>query len=127
MVTPSARKLVVIIDDDPLGLEAAESLLRSWGCQVVAAESYREVMPMLVEIGRRPDLIICDYHLPHGETGVAAIERLRSAFEIPALLISADTTSLPCSDSADGYRFLCKPVNAHTFRAMLVDAAVLRR
>ena len=30
-------KLVVVIDDDPLILEATEGLLRSWGCCVVAA------------------------------------------------------------------------------------------
>ena len=32
-------KLVVVIDDDPLILEATEGLLRSWGCCVVAARN----------------------------------------------------------------------------------------
>ncbi len=127
MKTPRASKLVVVIEDDPLVLEATGSLLRSWGCRVVAAESYIEAMKMLTEIGQRPDLIVCDYRLPQGPTGVDAIEMLRDAFEIPALLISGDATS-PQGDNggANGYRLLHKPVNAETFRAVLVDASVLQ-
>jgi two-component system, sensor histidine kinase len=119
-----AAKLVVVIDDDPLVLEATAGLLRSWGCQVVAAESCNEAMTKLFAIGRRPDLIVCDYRLPQGPTGVDAIGMLRGAFEIPALLISGDAAS-PRSDDG-GYRLLHKPVNAAAFRALLVDASVLQ-
>jgi CheY-like chemotaxis protein len=122
---PRASKLVVVIDDDPLVLEATGGLLRSWGCRVVAAESCGEAMTKLFEIGQRPDLIVCDYRFPRGPTGVDAIEMLRGAFEIPALLISGDATS-PQSDGAGGYRLLHKPLNARTFRAVLVDASVLQ-
>jgi two-component system, sensor histidine kinase len=121
-----ASKLVVVIDDDPLVLEATGGLLRSWGCRVVAAESCGEAMKMLTEIGQRPDLIVCDYRLPQGPTGVDAIEILRSAFEIPALLISGDANSPRGDDGASGYRLLHKPVNAETFRAVLIDASVLQ-
>lgn len=122
---PSAKKLIVVIDDDPLVLEATGSLLRSWGCQVVTATCYRDVMPSLLELDRRPDLIVCDYRLPDGENGVEAIEMLRNAFEIPALLISADSNSPQCNNRSAGYRLLHKPLNAKTFHAMLVEAAVL--
>jgi len=40
----SVAKLVVVIDDDPLILEATEGLLRSWGCCVVAARSCDEAL-----------------------------------------------------------------------------------
>ncbi len=125
--TARANKLVVVIDDDLLVLEATRGLLRSWGCQVVAAESYDQAMQMLAEIGRRPDLIVCDYRLRHGATGVDAIEMLRSEFEIPALLISADVNSPPNVARPGGYNLLHKPVNAEAFRAALVDASVLQR
>jgi CheY-like chemotaxis protein len=127
MKTSRASKLVVVIDDDPLVLEATRGLLRSWGCRVVAAESYGEAVVKLSEIGLRPDLIVCDYRLPKGPTGVDAIEMLRHAFEIPALLISGDATSPKGDDEVGGYRLLHKPVNAETFRAVLMDASVLRR
>jgi len=126
MKTPRASKLVVVIEDDPLVLEATASLLRSWGCRVVAAESCDEAMRKLTEIGQRPDLIVCDYRLPRGPTGVDVIEMLRDAFEIPALLISGDATSPQGDDGSGGYRLLHKPVNAETFRAVLVDASVLQ-
>lgn len=118
-------KLVVVIDDDPLVLEATGGLLRSWGCVVVCAESYRAALARLVEIGRRPDLIVCDYRLSAGATGLDAIEGLRTAFEIPALLISGDGSLRPAEDAFNGYNLLHKPVDAATFRAALVDAAVL--
>jgi CheY-like chemotaxis protein len=121
----SARKLVVVIDDDPLVLEATRGLLRSWGCQVVTAESCDEAMQELAGIGRRPDLIVCDYRLPQGPTGVDTIEILRNAFQIPALLVSADVSSSQPEAGPGSYHFLRKPVNAAAFRAALIDAAVL--
>lgn len=121
-----AGKLVVVIDDDPMVLEATEGLLRVWGCRVVAAQSCSEAMTKLLEIGQRPDLIVCDYRFPQGPTGVDAIEILRNAFAIPALLISGDAAS-PEPDDGGDYRLLHKPLNAETFRAVLVDASVLQR
>ena len=118
-------KLVVVIDDDPLVLEATGGLLRSWGCLVVCAESYGAALERLFEIGRRPDLIVCDYRLSEGATGLDAIEGLRTAFEIPALLISGDASLRPAEDAFSSYNLLHKPVDAATFRAALIEASVL--
>lgn len=121
----SNAKLVVVIDDDPLVLEATGGLLECWGFEAITALSYKAALERLSEMGRRPDLIVCDYRLSNGATGVDAIEGLRRAFEIPALMISGDPTSPP-GDGGAGYSCLQKPVNAATFRAALVDASVLR-
>jgi CheY-like chemotaxis protein len=121
----SAPKLVVVIDDDPLVLEATGSLLRSWGFRVITAETDAEAMMRLAGEGQRPDLIVCDYRLSEGARGTEVIERLRSAFEIPALLISGDGAA-PLADSGPGsYNLLHKPLDAAKFRAALVDASVL--
>lgn len=122
----SPPKLVVIIDDDPLVLEATGGLLESWGCHVVTAETYGAALERLAKIRRRPDLIVCDYRLPEGANGVDAIEGLRNAFEIPALLISADPASPP-AEGENGYHLLHKPVDPTAFREALVEAAVLQR
>jgi CheY-like chemotaxis protein len=130
MRTAPVAKLVVVIDDDPLVLEATGGLLRSWGCCVVAGKSCDEAVVRLAETeaGRRPDLIVCDYQLSRGLTGVEAIERLRSTFgKIPALLISADASSPSCEVGSRSYQLLYKPVNAERFHAALVAASVLRR
>lgn len=121
----SKPKLVVVIDDDPLVLEATDGLLRSWGCLVVTAESYGAALGRLAKLKRRPDLIVCDYRLPAGESGIDAIEGLRNAYEIPALLISGDP-SPPIKTGLSAYHLLQKPVDPNTFRAALVDASVLQ-
>ena len=121
----SNAKLVVVIDDDPLVLEATTGLLRSWGCHVIVGDSYRSALRQLSECGQRPDRIICDYRLSEGATGIDAIEGLRSVFEIPALLISGDAGS-PQSAGSGGYHLLHKPVDASVFRAALVEASVLQ-
>ena len=130
MRTAPVAKLVVVIDDDPLVLEATGGLLRSWGCCVVAGKSCDEAVVRLAETeaGRRPDLIVCDYQLSRGLTGVEVIDRLRSTFgKIPALLISADASSPSCEVGPRSYQLLYKPVNAERFHAALVAASVLRR
>lgn len=127
MRTSRRRKLAVVIDDDPLVLEATRSLLSSWGCRVVAAECCSDAVKKLRELGERPDLIVCDYRLPQGPNGVDAIEILRGDFEIPAFLFSGDPSS-PTGEQGTGtggYRLLYKPVNPEKFRALLIDASVL--
>ena len=122
----STSKVVVVIDDDPLVLEATCGLLSSWGCTVVTALSCNAALARLAELGRRPDLIVCDYRLSAGAIGTDAIEDLRNAFEIPALLVSGDGGSPPSDGGNGGYHLLHKPVDAATFRAALIDASVLR-
>ena len=74
---------------------------------------------------RRPDLIICDYHLTqHGETGSSAIGRLRSNFKapIPALLITGDISVERKQEAeAHGYEILQKPVPPISLRAIICD------
>jgi two-component system, sensor histidine kinase len=129
MKTQTARcaKLVVVIDDEPLVLEATAGLLRSWGCQVVTAETYSAALDQLVGMSRRPDLIICDYRLSEGSTGIDVIEGLRSVYEIPALLISGDPLIPDANErTGSGYCLLQKPLDATRFRAALVGASVLQ-
>jgi CheY-like chemotaxis protein len=129
--TAPVDKLVVVIDDDPLILEATGGLLQSWGCCVVTAQSCEEALVRLAETeaGRRPDVIVSDYQLSRGLSGIDAIERLRSAFPnpIPALLISGDASSPRCEVGSQGYHLLYKPVNAERLHAALVATSVLRQ
>src|SRR5258708_2975971 len=103
----SAAKLVVVIDDDPLALEAIGGLLRSWGFRVVTAASENAALTQLAELRQSPHLIICDYHLSEGKTGIEAIERVRNAFHIPAFLISGDAALAHIREAhARGYHLL---------------------
>ena len=115
-------KLVVVVDDDPLVLDGMSGLLRSWGCRVVTAAADGAAISSVVKQGAVPDLIVSDYHLPDGRTGVDIIGQLRSAFrtDIPAFVISGDINPEPLRDArANGFHLLHKPVAPMTLRAML--------
>lgn len=113
-----AAKLVVVIDDDPVILEAMDGLLRSWGYQVVTAASDEAAIARLASHAQRPDLIISDYHLGDGKTGAQAIERLRTSFEIPALLITGGTGPVR-PQRGHRYHLMRKPVEPAALQAMV--------
>jgi CheY-like chemotaxis protein len=84
-------------------------LLRSWGCQIISARSTTEALTKLAGFDHPPDLVICDFHLSDGKTGVEAIEQLRTTIRspIPAFLVSADVSaSLTQQARACGHHLL---------------------
>ena len=122
-------KLIVVIDDDPLIIDAMRGLLRGWGCRVIAAESESELMASVAGDDRQPDLIIADYQLGNGHTGIQTIHRLRSEFRapIPAFLITGDIAPERLNEaSANGLHLLHKPVGPMALRAMLNQVLRLR-
>ena len=73
--------------------------------------------------GSPPDLIIADYSLPEGRSGLELIATLRSAFggQIAAFLISGDTSPDRIREvRSSGLHLLYKPVTPMALRAMLV-------
>ena len=69
-----------------------------------------------------PNLVISDYLLANGKTGVDAIKRLRGAFVtmIPAFLITGDTTPERMREAnACGLLLLHKPVSPMALRSMV--------
>jgi signal transduction histidine kinase/integral membrane sensor domain MASE1 len=115
-------KVILIIDDAPIVLEGTGGLLGKWGYSVVTAASDEAALIQLTERQQRPDLIISDYHLANGKTGIEAIERIDAAFgaSIPTILISGDTAPERLRDAKDkGYILLHKPVDPMRLRAVL--------
>jgi two-component system, sensor histidine kinase len=113
-------RLVVVIDDDPLVLDGMRGLLRSWGYRVVAVDSERAAFADLAGEDRPPDLIICDFHLAAGKTGLEAIEGLRHVFPVPACLISGETAPERLREiNACGYELLHKPVQPAVLRLLV--------
>jgi two-component system, sensor histidine kinase len=112
----------MVIEDNELVRIGMRGLLKSWGCLVVTAESEDAAMAKLAEHGRRPDLIISDYHLANGKIGFELIDRLRRACgaQIPAFLISGDTAPERLREaSASGYYLLHKPILPITLRSVV--------
>jgi signal transduction histidine kinase len=121
----SDRKLVVVIDDDPLVLEGMGGLIRSWGCSVVTGSTDGAILDGLAQYDKPPTVIISDYHLRNGKTGIEVITRLREALTapVPAFLMSGDTNPGPLREAeTNGYALLHKPVNPAILRRMLTQA-----
>ena len=121
----ASGKLVLVIDDDPLVLEGMSGIFRQWGCEVITANSDDKALQLASEQDRLPDLIISDYYLSRGRTGIETIEWLRSelAAPIPAFLISGDTDPATLLEAKNkGYHLLHKPVDPMALRAMFQQA-----
>jgi len=123
LVAPDS-KLVVVIDDDPLVLEGMGGLIRSWGCRVVTGNTDSAVLDVLARYDEPPNVIISDYHLRNGKTGIEVIAHLREALTapIPAFLMSGDTNPGPQREAqTNGYALLHKPIDPATLRATLTQ------
>lgn len=116
------EKLVVIVDDDPLVVDGMGGLLRSWGYGAVAACGAETALSALSARRRPPDLIISDYHLAQGTSGIDVIRNLREAYgaDIPAFLVSGDISPDRLQEARDaGYTLLHKPVRPMALRAIV--------
>ena len=118
-----AAARIVVIDNDHNVLEAMRTLLDRWSCDVRYATDLREIDALAArEPGFRPEIILADYHLDHGESGLMAVERLRTVWgnELPAVIITADHAPT-VADAAvrANCELLRKPVRPAELRALM--------
>ncbi|MGE5758086.1 MAG: hybrid sensor histidine kinase/response regulator [Sideroxydans sp.] len=117
--------VVALVEDDPDIRELAGDLIEQWGCRVVAGEYAEDVMRKLDIAGSRPDLLVCDYRLPHGMTATQVIKRMRELWggSLPALVLTGDTASETLHEiHASGAILLHKPIAPIRLRAMMYFA-----
>jgi signal transduction histidine kinase/CheY-like chemotaxis protein len=122
--------LILVIDSDPAVLQAMETLLRKWNCEVIAAASGEEMRTRLAAASRVPSLIISDYR-PRGVATLGAspalsvIEMLRNEFnsEIPAVLLTGDTGAERSTRTQEvaGLPVLHKPLNPARLRTLIAN------
>jgi signal transduction histidine kinase/CheY-like chemotaxis protein len=119
-----AHVLIVVIDDEQAIREGMSTLLAGWGHDVLAAGSGDEAIARLATHPVAPGLIICDYRLRDGETGLSVIEQLRAEYNdtIPAMLITGDTAPDRLAEAqASGLLLLHKPVSNGRLRAAIIN------
>ena len=124
--TALARLHVLLVEDDALVRESVARLLRLWGCEVRESNGDRALASALKQDGWRPDVILCDFRLAVGRTGLAVIDDVRKAFaaELPAALITGDTEFAALrSQLASGIQVLFKPVRPAQLRVLLQELA----
>jgi DNA-binding NtrC family response regulator len=105
---------VLIIDDDRGVADATAMFLDVVGFETIAAADADEACMLLSEQRRRPDVVVCDFHLADGASGVDAIAQVREALRqsIPAILITGDTSAAASEVPAaiEHCELLSKPV-----------------
>lgn len=114
---------VVVIDNDAAVREAMRALLERWGCNARLIGGLQGVERLCSEEPTFvPDIIFADFHLDHGECGLAAVDALRAGrpLAIPAIVITADHSSQVAEAvSAAGCEILRKPVKPAELRAFV--------
>jgi PAS domain S-box-containing protein len=110
---------VLIVDDERAVAEATSLLLELEGFEVNLASSAQEALDHVQ--ARVPDLIVSDYHLRGGETGVGVVAAIRDRVRraVPVIFVTGDTAKPALEDSQiENARLMNKPVRADD----LVDA-----
>ncbi|MDT8385011.1 MAG: transporter substrate-binding domain-containing protein [Gammaproteobacteria bacterium] len=112
--------VVLVVDDDPDVLTATRDLLTGWKCAVLTAASLEEAVAVAAD--EEIDVIIADYRLADGHTGLEVIEVLneKQGGKSKAVIITGDVNAEELSRLRDGrYPVLSKPVMPVTLRSTL--------
>ena len=119
---------ILIVEDDPAVRYSLETLLRADGHHVTAAADDEEAVKLVTHKSARPDVVILDYDLPKGVTGLQLMTRLRGAMgrDVPALVLTGDIAITTLSEiSRQGYTHRSKPIRANDLtrliRSLLVE------
>jgi len=111
---------VLLIDNDAAILQGMQLLLAGWGCMTVAVSNREQALAALAV--SEPDIILADYQLDHGETGVEVVAALcaQAGRTIPAALVTADRGPEVAAQAAQrGWELLTKPVRPARLRALI--------
>jgi len=118
---PVAKSRVLLVEDDVAVRDATRLLLKVEGYQVFPVASLAEALEKVREV-EGVDLIVTDYHLGDGETGIQVIKALREALgtTLKAVLITGDTsTAIKDLPSDPSLRVASKPIKAEELLGML--------
>ena len=122
---------IMVVEDEGDVLEVMVELLSLQGHRVYAGRSAAEVQQMHADAmmaGDAPvDLIIADYRLGDGATGLDAIDSLCAHIgrSIPALIVTGDTSPSRIKEAtASGHRILHKPITGEELYEAIVAACV---
>jgi CheY-like chemotaxis protein len=111
---------VLCVDNEASVLAGMKALLEGWGCVVSVASDEKSSLEALRQ--RIPDLVIADYQLDDGVTGLQLVEALSLAAnrDFPVLVITANNTEdIRRLTEEQGHMFMAKPVKPARLRALM--------
>lgn len=114
---------VLIIENDPAMRRALVLLLNGWGMEVSEAPGIDAARRHVANLA--PDLVLTDYRLDAGETGIQALNVITSDLrrQPPALIVTAETPAAIRAEAAGlSVEVLEKPVAEHDLRRAMRQA-----
>ncbi len=94
---PDARRngVILLVEDDPEVRELLEMSLKSEGHHTTTAPDAIAALALLAHGMIRPDLILADYNLPNGLTGLQLSAKFRQEIgrDIPVVILTGDISS----------------------------------
>ncbi len=111
-----------MVDNDASICEGMATLLGGWGCEVVTAYGLEDLQQKVALGQAELDLLIADYHLDNGETGIDLVRNvLQQRVEAPpVLMITANySNDLKQEVKQQGYLLMNKPIRPLKLKATL--------
>jgi PAS domain S-box-containing protein len=122
----SLQGLAVVIDDEVLLRTGLRLLLDRWGLEVIDVATGAEAVDRLIKAGRRvPDLVIADYRLAPGITGLDAVDQIIAQVGRPrqTFILTGDMAPERMAEvEFRGHRLLHKPIMPDQLRRALAPA-----
>lgn len=124
---PTAKKRVLIVEDDEEVARAEKRTLERYGWEVLLAGDVDTAAKILMSEGAA--VVLCDINLP-GASGVELLRMIRSYdIDVPVLLITGSPTVQTAIDAVQlgAIEYLTKPVDGDVLNARLERAHKLRQ
>lgn len=114
------NRLIVLVENEEAIRLGFHAMLEKWGCRVISGHSWRSIETQIHD--QKIDAVISDFGLSKHESGITVIGKLRLRFgnQLPALLITGDTSqqTLQSANQA-GLPILHKPIKPWQLRKTL--------
>ncbi len=120
--------LILVVENDDNVRSAMMGVLEDWGCSPIEARTQSEAASQIEEFGVPPDVILADYQLDAGETGLDLITDLRAKHgPVPAVLITANHSPDLVQKAEDhDIPVMTKPLALRRLRRLLQQVALHR-
>jgi Na+/proline symporter/signal transduction histidine kinase len=113
---------VLCMENEPAVLSGIQALLTSWGCDAVAVRDRASAIGLATNGEEVPDILLVDYHLDRGVSGLALAEEIQTIWgaRVPSIIITADhTQEAQTAATTLGWQILRKPVKPAALRAVM--------
>ncbi len=117
-------RFILVVEDEAAVREGLVVLLQAWGARVVSFDTVEAVESWVTSpAAEAPDLLLVDYRLPLGRTGIDALVALRARWPaqvLPAIIITGSSLGGHEDEAVShDYHLLIKPVLPNKLRAMI--------